>query len=76
MIDYAQANIRFRSQKSALTRAKKQGPEAVLQACTKAVQEWDRAPFNGAWPDDWSAWQRALNDAYPYHRAPRLDDLR
>ena len=46
---------------------------AVLNACRDAVAEWDEI---GAWPDDWSRWQRALDDAYPLFQAPRLEDLR
>ena len=32
----------------------------MLALCEKAVQEWD---VIGAWPDEWSRWQRALDDA-------------
>ena len=27
------------------------------------------------WPDNWSDWQRALNDVYPVFEAPSLEDL-
>jgi len=27
------------------------------------------------WPDDWSRWQRALDDVFPVFAAPRIDDL-
>ena len=51
----------YRKQKAALTRAKKQGPQAVIAAVDKAIAEWDeKFP---AWPDDWSLWQRAKDDA-------------
>lgn len=47
-------------QKAALTRAIKKGYPEVLSACKTAVGEWETV---GAWPDDWSRWQRALGDA-------------
>jgi len=67
-------------QKAALTRAKKKGFEAVKEACAKAVKEWEQV---GAWPDDWSRWQRAIEDSANAHtrttgvfvNAPRLEDL-
>lgn len=51
----------YRRQKGALTRAKKQGPQAVIAAVEKAFKEWDES--FPAWPDDWSRWQRAKDDA-------------
>ena len=69
------------AQKAALTRAiKTVEPEQrqwnVLKACLKAVTEWNMP--GSYWPDDWSTWQRALDDAYaqyrPAVRAPRLED--
>lgn len=75
--DYRTANKLFRQQKAALTRAVNSGDwRKVLIACRAAVRAWSAAPFNGAWPDDWSRWQRALDDAMGYDRAPRLEDLR
>ena len=75
-IDYKAANTKFRTQKAALTRAVNSGdPDKVEEACKKAVKEWDSAPFNGAWPDDWSRWQRALDDSRPWHMSIRLEDL-
>lgn len=75
-IDYAAANRLFPKQKAALTRAvNSKDDRKVYDACKKAVQEWESAPFNGAWPDDWSRWQRALNDTFTY-RFTQLDDLR
>ena len=65
-IDYDRMNRVGRSQKAALTRAVNTGdPEKVAAACKKAVAEWDEI---GAWPDDWSRWQRALDDATYPHR--------
>ena len=80
--DYDGVNKVFRKQKAALTRAVNSGDwDKVLLAVTKAVREWGEAPFNGAWPDDWSRWQRALDDAFMAaggwgFDAPRLEDLR
>ena len=50
-------------QKNALTRALNQADPAekraaVLAAAKQAVKEWG----NNAWPDDWSRWQRALDE--------------
>ena len=73
--DYAEAGKVFRCQKVALTQAKKQGRDAVILACKKARDEWGRAPFNGAWPDDWSLWQWALDDALGWRTTVRLEDL-
>lgn len=63
-IDYARMKVVHPKQKAALTRAKKKGFVAVLNACKAAVKEWDAI---GAWPDDWSTWQRALDDATVQH---------
>lgn len=60
-IDYALMSRRYPKQKAALTRAvKSKDTDKIVAACKKAVAEWDEA---GAWPDDWSRWQRALDDA-------------
>jgi hypothetical protein len=75
--DYDGVSKVYRKQKAALTRAiNSDDSDKIVVAVTKAVREWGEAPFNGAWPDDWSRWQRALDDALPFGRAPRLDDLR
>lgn len=84
-IDYARMQRTFPKHKAALTRAQhKKTAEArytaVKQACKAAVTEWDAI---GAWPDDWSRWQRALSDAANdytratgvYVNASRLEDL-
>ena len=65
----------YSKQKAALTRAQKKGPEAVLAECLKVVAEWEKAPFNGAWPDDWSRWQRALDDTFGWKNPYRLDNF-
>lgn len=75
--DYAAANKAFKQQKAALTRAiNSKDPDKVIIACRNAVQAWGKAPFNGAWPDDWSRWQRALDDVLPWHKTVLLEDLR
>lgn len=78
-IDYARMARSGPKLKAQLTRAKKVGFGAVLVACRDAVQEWEAI---GAWPDNWSMWQRALDDAAFKERfngtvsgAPRLEDL-
>lgn len=75
-IDYNESNKMFRAQKAALTRAINSGdPDKVVGACKKAKDEWSRHPFNGAWPDDWSRWQRALDDVLPWNAPVDLADL-
>jgi hypothetical protein len=62
-IDYERMNRVWPRQKAALTRAAKTGdPEKVAQVCKDAVRVWDEI---GAWPDDWSLFQRTLDDALP-----------
>ena len=62
------------SQRAALTRAKNSGdPAKVIAACEAAVRDWN-SPGN-YWPDDWSRWQRALDDSLPWARQIILDDL-
>lgn len=76
-IDYQAVQAKFRSQKAALTRAvNSEDPGKVRAACQKAVREWGAAPFNGAWPDDWARWQRALDDAFGWRNPHHLDDFR
>lgn len=73
-IDYARMNRTRRSQKAALTRAINSGDrDKMIETCAAAVREWDEI---GAWPDDWTRWQRALDDTFPVFYAPRLEDLR
>ena len=67
-------NARFRAQKAALTRAIKSGSSAkVVLTVQAAVKEWDR-DFP-AWPDDWSRWQRALDDVLPWNARVDINDL-
>ena len=75
--DYAACNIAFKKQKAALTRAiNSKDPNKVVMACRAAVQAWSKAPFDGAWPDDWSRWQRALDDALGLGKRVSLESLR
>lgn len=53
-------NRMVRAQRSALTRAVNGGIHLKVIACVnKAFNEFDRL----GWPDDWSDWQRARDDA-------------
>ena len=56
-----QMNAIYRKQKAALTRAKKKGPQEVIAAVNAAIAVWDES--FPAWPDNWSLWQRAKDDA-------------
>jgi hypothetical protein len=72
-LDYAAINARRRSQKSALTRAVNSGDsERVIAVCRSTRDQWNQ---DGAWPDDWSRWQRALDDILPWNEQVRLEDL-
>ena len=64
-IDYARMQANRRHQKANLTRAlnctdSARRKLAVIRTCTDTVREWQDA--GGVWPDDWSRWQRALDD--------------
>jgi len=73
--DHQAAKPFFARQKGALTRAiKSKDPERVLLACRAVVRAWGEPPFDGAWPDDWARWQRALDDVFGF-RSVQLDDL-
>ena len=65
-------NAEFRRQKTALTRAiNSRVPVQVLATVEKTLDEWS----GKAWPDDWSRWARALDDAYySFVRSPQYDD--
>ena len=53
-------NAEYAKLKAALTRAKNTGdPERVLRAVEAAVEVFD----SKIWPDDWSSWRIALEDA-------------
>jgi hypothetical protein len=74
--DYKACKPIFARQKGALTRAvNSKDPEKVILTCTKTVREWSKPPFDGAWPDHWSHWQRALDDVLPLSAQVRLQDL-
>lgn len=47
-----------RAHKSALTRAKKIGPEKVILVCAAALQDFE----DNGYPDDWHRWDIALRD--------------
>ena len=73
-VDYEALNRMVRRQRAALTRAVNSGePERVVLACRDAVAEWNRP--GSMWPDDWSRWQRALDDVLPLHQQVSLEDL-
>jgi hypothetical protein len=73
-VDYQALNRMVRRQRAALTRAVNSGdPERVVIACRDAVREWDQPGC--LWPDDWSQWQRALDDVLPYRQRVSLADL-
>ena len=60
-IDYARMKTVNKTLRAELTRAVNSGdPEKVIQAARNAVREWNKP--GAAWPDNWSAWQRALDD--------------
>lgn len=72
-IDYDRMRREWPKQKSALTRAVKTGdPVKVADVCIKAVAVWDEV---GAWPDDWSLFQRALDDVLPWNQQVDLADV-
>jgi hypothetical protein len=83
-INYELAKREGPKLKAELTRAQNADPatryEQVLRACRHAVTCWQ---VWGAWPDNWSRWQRALDDAaFQHSRAnrenlvpPRLEDI-
>jgi hypothetical protein len=60
-IDYALAQRLFTKHKAALTRAKKKGPEAVLEACERFFLDFDDNDL--PLPDAWYTWERARYDA-------------
>lgn len=67
----------YAQQKAALTRALRapedRRAERVIAEVRRVIPEWDSPEWaerygvqQGAWPDDWSRWQRALNDVGVY----------
>jgi hypothetical protein len=74
-VDYDALNKMVKRQRAALTRAlNSKDRDRVVLACRDAVREWDRP--GSMWPDDWSRWQRALDDVLPLDQMVSLDDLR
>ena len=54
------SNAEYRQQKSSLTRAVNSGdPVKVLGAVEKTLKAWE----GKVWPDEWSRWRNALDDA-------------
>jgi hypothetical protein len=75
VVDCQALNPMVRRQRAALGRAVRSGDvDQVVLACRDAVAEWDQAA-GAMWPDDWSRWQRALDDALPYNAGVDLADL-
>lgn len=75
-ISYAQGV--YRRQKADLTRAiKTDDAGKILTTVKAAVARWNdpEGPFKGAWPDDWSRWQRALDDSRPWHERVDISTL-
>lgn len=73
-VDYDELNRMVRRQRAALTRAVKSGQtDNVVLACRDAVREWGQPA--AMWPDDWTRWQRDLDDALPWHAGVDLRDL-
>jgi hypothetical protein len=67
-IDYQAAQAACRRHKAALTRARKKGPEAVIEAVDRFYAEFDREGW--PLPDQWHTWRVAKDDAiYELRRA-------
>jgi hypothetical protein len=72
-IDYARMQQVWPKQKRALAAAVRTADaDRIAAVCIAAIQVWDEI---GAWPDDWALFQRALDDALPWHRQITLTDL-
>ena len=71
----AAAQRTWRKHSASLTRAINSGdPDRIVTACRAAIRAWDQ-PGCG-WPDNWSKWQRALDDSRPWNKQIALEDLR
>jgi hypothetical protein len=57
--DYQALNKMVRRHKAALTRAKKKGPQAVIDAVDAAFSDFDDTMY----PDNWHLWKVAKQDA-------------
>lgn len=72
-IDYARMQREHRKQKAALTRATRSGDvDKLVLTIRDTIRVWDEI---GAWPDDWSRWQVALDDALPWNGRVDLRSL-
>jgi hypothetical protein len=59
---YEEINRVHRGQRSRLTRAVNAGdPQRIVKVCEEAFAVFDT--YAHGWPDDWSRWQRAKEDA-------------
>lgn len=71
MPDYQTMNRELPKLKSRLTRAKNAGdPVKILTAVEAAVEAFNRF----GWPDQWSTWRIALEDAYETFRRSAAGD--
>lgn len=72
-IDYERMKAEHPKARRAVERAVKTGdPVKVAEKVIAAVQLWDEC---GAWPDNWSYAQRALDDVLPWNRQVQLEDV-
>lgn len=72
-IDFERMESEYLKARECVEEAVKQGdPVAVADAVIAAVTLWDDV---GAWPDNWSYAQRALDDVLPWNRQVQLDDV-
>jgi hypothetical protein len=61
-VSYATDKRRHTSQRARLTRAiNKKDPRKIIAVCEEAFKVFDT--YEHGWPDDWSRWQRAKDDA-------------
>lgn len=73
-VDYDALNKMVRRQRAALTRAVNSGDlDRLVHTVRAAVIEWNQP--GAMWPDDWSRWQRALDDALPFNQQVDIRDL-
>jgi len=59
MTDWDAVTKELRKQRGNLTRAKKKGPQAVIDCCNAAFRCFEIVGY----PDQWSEFQRAKDDA-------------
>jgi hypothetical protein len=71
-INYELAEKQSRGLKAQLTRAiNSKDRVKVEKACRDAIKAWEEW---GAWPDQWSRWERALNDVRDWNEQVDLQD--